>query len=86
MAIKGCARQSVVLRGGSSDIFESAYFIVRADAGSLTQSDILSEANRIVAENCFAADRSRRRFAGFLLGAALGAAAMGLIWLICSLF
>lgn len=85
MAIKGCARQTVVLRGGRGDVFESAYFIVRADASGLPQTDILSEANRIVAESCFSTRRSRGDLWRFLLGAAAGAAVVSLAWLISAL-
>ena len=46
--LKGCQKQMVVLRGKSGDIFEEAYFILRAGAGASGLPEMLCEANRIV--------------------------------------
>lgn len=87
MAIRGCARQTVVVNGGRGDVFEAAYFIVRPDVpeDSLRAPDILREANRIVSECCFEPGRRPRRLRLFVLGALSGGAAVGLAWLLCAL-
>ena len=86
MAIKGCARQMIVVNAGRGDVFETAYFIVRADAGGVGQTDMLREANRIVPESCFATGRPRGGWLRwFFTGVLAGAAAVGLAWLIVSL-
>lgn len=90
MAIKGCTRQMIVLNGNAGGMFETAYFIVKPDAGQrpLTQSDMLREANRIVEENSFAGTCRRRagtRTLLFFAGVAAGAFCMGILWLAVSL-
>ena len=83
MGIKGCARQMVVLNGGSGSVFETAYFIVKANAEDVNRGDMMQEANRIIRENCFSARRSKKeRLWSFVLGACIGAAAVGLAWLL----
>ncbi|MBQ9080589.1 MAG: hypothetical protein IJY27_05910 [Clostridia bacterium] len=87
MAIKGCARQMVVLNGTGGSMFETAYFIVKADAGDVRQGDLLREANRIIEESCFTANKRRKMRRGvlFFAGMAVGALAVGLLWLVFSL-
>ena len=46
--LKGCQKQVVVLRGKTGDIFEEAYFILRAGANASGLPEMLCEANRIV--------------------------------------
>lgn len=50
--IKGCAKKVVVVRDINSSLFEEAFFIVKAGAGTQTrpgkESDYISEAHRIV--------------------------------------
>lgn len=94
MAIKGCSRQMIVLNGTGSSLFETAYFIVKADSDSHPRShgDMLREANRIVEENTFPvcsggrrATGSRYRWYFFISGVFLGAALIGIIFLISAL-
>ncbi len=89
MAIKGCSRQMIVLNGTGSGMFETAYFIVKADADlhSRSQGDMMREANRIVEEYTFPVCRSGRGKSGgrgrwrfFLAGAAAGGAVIGFLW------
>lgn len=51
--IKGCTKRVIVVKDVSSDIFEEAYFILRPSSEKnhkpQSRSDILKEANRIVA-------------------------------------
>ena len=51
--IKGARKQMIVLRTGGSKYFDEAYFVLRKDVsnGSVGQSDILTEANRILSES-----------------------------------
>ena len=56
--VKGCQRQMVVLKCASDSAFENAYFILRNDKQrSFTEEEIITQANRIISENCF----SRRK-------------------------
>ena len=50
--IKGARKQMIVVRTGDSRFFDEAYFVLREDLKKEKQksTDILSEANRILAE------------------------------------
>ena len=50
--IKGARKQMIVVRTGNSPYFDEAYFVLRDDAqkDKRKNKDILSEANRILAE------------------------------------
>ena len=50
--IKGARKQMIVVRTGNSRYFDEAYFVLRDDAqkDKRKSKDILSEANRILAE------------------------------------
>ncbi len=50
--IKGARKQMIVVRTGNSRYFDEAYFVLREDAqkDNRKSTDILSEANRILAE------------------------------------
>ena len=71
--VKGIQRQMVIVRTTESEIFETAYFVLRADAKIKNgQKSIIDEANGIVSAMC--ADglrekraRVRRRVAMILL-------------------
>lgn len=84
MAIKGCARQMIVLNGIGGSIFEKAYFIVKPDAADASGIDMLREANRIVEENCFRREKKTtlRRWIWFAVGCIIGAAIVGGLWII----
>ena len=92
MAIKGAARQMIVLRCGDSEMFETAYFVVKPGRQGVRRGgDMLREANRIVEANSFQERTSRVAFARrrrgliFALGALSGGGAVGAIWLVLSL-
>ena len=70
--IKGCQRKMVVVKGKDKSIFETAYFVLRREEEkrSLRESDMLSEATRIINENGGTSDRRacrRVRLWGFLM-------------------
>jgi hypothetical protein len=54
--IKGCTKRVVVVKDVQSDMFEEAYFILKPQTGkrkaSSSQSAFLTEANRLVSQNC----------------------------------
>ena len=87
MGIIGCARQLIILNGKRDNMFEAAYFIVKADAHGAKKSDLVFEANRIIQESCFASKPVRKisRKMCFLLGGAAGAAAVGIMWALIAL-
>jgi len=77
--IKGARKQMIVLRTGNSKYFDEAYFVLRKDLEEHTskRSDMLNEANRILAESTAPHRRTERThrmrwsffFAGLLCGA-----------------
>lgn len=92
MAIKGAARQMIVLRCGDSEMFETAYFVVKPGRqGARRGGDMLREANRIVEANSFRERTSRVAFARrrraliFAFGALSGGGTVGILWLLLSL-
>ena len=59
--VKGIQRQMVIVRTTESEIFEMAYFVLRADAKTKsTQKSIISEANSIVSAMCADASKKKR--------------------------
>ena len=58
--VKGYKRQVVVLRGTERDSFTEAYFLLKEANGEKPHSDLVAEANRILADcNCEDAGRVR---------------------------
>lgn len=85
--VKGVTRQVVLVRSPDPELFEQAIFIVRGDRGSgVTQEDILRQARG--AASRFLIERNGRwsgRLVMRLGWAALGAVAVGLVWLLTAL-
>ena len=87
--VKGCQRQIVLLRGTGSELFEEAYFILKPEKANLSQTRMITEANRIIEENTLqkkrtfkSSDDSRRgRFFFFLLGLLSGGSFLSMLWL-----
>lgn len=85
--LKGVQRKLIMLQTHGSDLFETAYFVLRENAGGRRpdQGEMLAEARRIVEENSLARAKRegelRSTLAIFVLGALLGAFAVGAIWL-----
>lgn len=86
--VKGVTRQVVMVRAPEGALFDQAIFLVRPDAvdeDGVTDEDILQQAK--IAAGRYVAVRAKgehfaRRKRASLLFAALGAAAMGLVWLL----
>lgn len=91
--IKGCQRRTVMIRGNAQSDFEFAYFIMKTESkGRKSDSDIIDEAGRIIAENTLqdGSGRSDKRkgfadLVGFFAGMLSGGGLVGLIWLLLSL-
>ena len=51
--LKGSQKQMIVIRTGDSRYFDEAYFVLRREIKThrVTQSDMISEANRILRES-----------------------------------
>ena len=89
--IKGCERRMIKIENTDSDLFESAYFIIRQNAQlpkKKRRDDMLREAARIVSDKTVPTKRSvtgRRvwleRAALFASGALLSALIALLLWL-----
>ena len=91
--IKGVQRKMIVVKTDNSNVFETAYFVLRSDSDRSKGDtvDMLSEANRIVNEGNEPKKSKREkkkrfgRFAAFcifLLGVVFGTASSLLVWLI----
>ena len=77
--IKGARKEMIVVRTGSSRYFNEAYFVLRDDAQKEKRKgiDILSEANRILAEISPelspASTKQKRGWIFFVIGSLCGA-------------
>ena len=85
--VKGISRRVIVVDSPDPQIFEQAIFILRTDGGGVSSQQLVDQAVRI-AQNyarCQGLPRRRVRVPGWLWDA-IGAAAIGLTWLLCTLF
>ena len=85
--VKGVSRQVIVVRSPDPKLFEQAIFILKDDAvgPGITDSQLLSEAQQAI--RLPGKERKRRKL--YLYGpawACMGAAVMGLIWLLSAWF
>lgn len=85
--VKGISRRVIVVDSPAPQIFEQAIFILRTDGGGVSSQQLVDQAVRIAKNyaRCQGLPRRRVRVPGWLW-AAIGAAAIGLTWLLCTLF
>lgn len=85
--VKGISRRVIVVDSPDPQIFEQAIFILRTDGGGVSSQQLVDQAVRIDKNyaRCQGLPRRRVRVPGWLW-AAIGAAAIGLTWLLCTLF
>lgn len=85
--VKGISRRVIVVDSPDPQIFEQAIFILRTDGGGVSSQQLVDQAVRIAKSyaRCQGLQRRRVRVPGWLW-AAIGAAAIGLTWLLCTLF
>ena len=85
--VKGISRRVIVVDSPDPQIFEQAIFILRTDGGGISSQQLVDQAVRIAKSyaRCQGLPRRRVRVPGWLW-AAIGAAAIGLTWLLCTLF
>ena len=89
--VKGISRRVIVVDSPDPRIFEQAIFILRNDmasgSGGVSSQQLVDQAVRIAKNyaRCPGLPRRRVRVPGWLW-AAIGAAALGLTWLLCTLF
>ena len=85
--VKGISRRVIVVDSPDPQIFEQAIFILRTDGGGVSSQQLVDQAVRIAKNyaRCQGLPRRRVRVPGGLW-AAIGAAAIGLTWLLCTLF
>lgn len=76
--MKGCKKNVVMIKGGASDLFEAAYFIMRDTDRAHAKRDIVEEAKRIIEENelkttpYFVKERTKAKIIIFLYGLIFG--------------
>ena len=85
--VNGISRRVIVVDSPDPQIFEQAIFILRTDGGGVSSQQLVDQAVRIAKSyaRCQGLPRRRVRVPGWLW-AAIGAAAIGLTWLLCTLF
>ena len=85
--VKGISRRVIVVDSPDPQIFEQAIFILRTDGGGVSSQQLVDQAVRIAKNyaRCQGLPRRRVRVPGWLW-AAICAAAIGLTWLLCTLF
>ena len=74
--IRGCQREMIMLQVDGSEMFESAWLVLRRERGRVSECDMLAEANRIIGAGNGRRDASCRRGRAalwFLLGAVCSA-------------
>lgn len=86
--VKGISRRVVVVESPDPRFFEQAIFIVRNDAAGMgvTSRELVEEARK-VARNYAGGAKASRRFRELspAVYALMGAAAIGLVWMVASL-
>ena len=85
--VKGISRRVIVVDSPDPQIFEQAIFILRTDGGGVSSQQLVDQAVRIAKNyaRCQGLPRRRVRVPGWLW-AVIVAAAIGLTWLLCTLF
>ena len=79
--VKGISRQVILVQSPDPKLFEQAIFILKEDAGEITDEQLLKEADRIL--RSARSTGASKRFLHFgPVWAALGAALTGAVWLI----
>ena len=85
MMLRGCQKQMIVLQTQESSLFESAFFVLRREGGTVAADDMLAEANRIIGLGVTAKRRRGRgweRALYFSLGVFVSAGIFALIFLL----
>ena len=79
-------RRVIVVDSPDPQIFEQAIFILRTDGGGISSQQLVDQAVRIAKNyaRCQGMPRRRRRIPAWLW-ASIGAAAIGLTWLLCAI-
>ena len=80
--VKGISRQVIVVKPAEQTLFDQAIFILRDDVprDGITDDMLMKEAKRAAASG-----KQRHRFPAGPMWAGAGAAATGLLWLLCAL-
>lgn len=88
--MKGTQKKMLLLKNTGSDIFDEAYFILkdRFPAVTVSESEMIKEANRIVSENLisgyFTGGKAKKKpnsLQSFVVGLALGICATAILLL-----
>lgn len=80
--VKGIARQVIIVKNSGSEMFDQAIFLVRDDLvakGGITEESLLKEARQVCKS------QPEATIVRNLIFSALGAAVVGLIWVLTQL-
>ena len=77
--VKGISKHVILVRSPDPKLFEQAIFILKDDADSVSEEDLLREANRLMDSR--RQNRSREVLHWGILWALVGAFSTGIVWL-----
>ena len=77
--VKGISKQVILVRSPDPKLFEQAIFILKDDADSVSEEDLLREANRLMDSR--RQNRGREVLHWGILWALAGAFSTGIVWL-----
>ena len=80
--VKGISRRVIVVDSPDPRMFEQAIFILHGDGGGVSQQQLVDQAVRIAKNYAHTHSAPPKRRMTALLWAALGAAVIGLAWLL----
>ena len=84
--VKGISRRVIVVDSPDPRVFEQAIFILRGDGGGISQQQLVDQAVRVAKNYSRTHDLPHKRFSlSAPLWAAIGAAVIGLVWLLVAL-
>ena len=81
MLVKGCGGKIIRLKSVGNRLFDEAFFVLREDAATAGEGDMLAEANRILEENMLPPRKRASAPFARLIFFALGALSASLLWL-----
>lgn len=83
--VKGVSRRVIVVDSPDPRMFEQAIFILHGDGGGVTQQQLVDQAVRIAKNYAHTHSIPPKRRISAPLWAAIGAAVIGIVWLLVTL-
>ncbi len=82
--LRGCQKQMIVLQTPESGVFESAFFVLRRENGTVGHDDMMAEANRIIGNGSYLRKKRHmpKGLLPFFMGVFFGCGIFALIYLL----